>query len=143
MPSASPAYRSSLQQRRTFSRRRCARHFISLTVGLENFEILLKSLPADVAGMSIRDASQPVIVVTLPLHGLFAVDGSSVAPPSIDVGARVSRIVQACVSPSMRSVAERPIVSLLRRREGNRRPSFRKTLTVWHAEPTRENVSKK
>ncbi len=53
MSTTSPAYCPSLQQRRTFSRRRCARHLISLTVGLENLEILLESLPADVAGMSI------------------------------------------------------------------------------------------
>ena len=50
--------------------------------------------PADVAGMSIWDAGQPVIVVTLPLHGLFAVDGSSIAPPSVDVAAGVAWIVQ-------------------------------------------------
>src|ERR1700738_1864532 len=44
--------------------------------------------------MSIRDAGQPVIVVALPLHGLLAVDGSSIAPPSVHIGARVTWIVQ-------------------------------------------------
>ena len=29
------------------------------------------------------------------------------------------------------------------RREGKLRPSLRNTFTVWQAEPTRENVSKK
>ncbi len=43
--------------------------------------------------MGIRDTSQPVIVVT-PLQSLFAVDGSSIAPASIGVGAGVARIVQ-------------------------------------------------
>src|SRR5258708_1089065 len=94
MFTASPAHRPSLQQCRTFPRRRCTRRPIPLTIGLENLEILLELLPADVAGMSIRDAGQPVIVATLLLHGLLAVDGSSIAPPSVDVGARVARVVQ-------------------------------------------------
>jgi hypothetical protein len=33
------------------------------------------------------------------------------------------------------------VVALLRGREGKGRPSFRNTLTVWQADPTRENVS--
>jgi hypothetical protein len=42
MFAASSAHRSSLQERRTFPWRRRARHLISLTVGLENLEILLE-----------------------------------------------------------------------------------------------------
>src|SRR3974390_386007 len=93
MLAASPAHRPSLQECRTFPRRRCACHFISLTVGLENFEILAELLPADIAGMGIWDARQPFIVVT-PLHGLFTVDRSSIASPSVDVGAGVAWVVQ-------------------------------------------------
>ena len=39
--------------------------------------------------------------------------------------------------------AEAETVSLLCRREGNRRSSLRKVLTAWDAEQTREKVSKK
>jgi hypothetical protein len=92
MLAASAAHRPSLQERRTFPWRRRARHLISLTVGLENLEILLESLPADVAGMGIRDASQPVILVT-PLQGPFTVNGSSIAPPTIGVGASEAWVV--------------------------------------------------
>src|SRR6516164_7271059 len=70
-----------------------ARHFISLTVGLEDFEILLELLPADVAGMGIWDARQPVLLIT-PLQDLFTVDGSSIAPASVGVGAGVTWVVQ-------------------------------------------------
>ncbi|MET4519960.1 hypothetical protein ABIB81_009318 [Bradyrhizobium sp. I1.7.5] len=92
--------------------------------------------------MSIRDAGQPIIVVTFPLHGLLAVDGWSIEPPSIDVAAGVAWVVQ---DAYCRRCSQWPktVVWLLSRREGNRSASLRKALTVWHAETTRENVSKK
>ena len=63
-------------------------------VALEDSEILLKSLPTDVAGMSIRNASEPVAVLALSLDRLLAVDGPPVLPASVRVGSRISRIVQ-------------------------------------------------
>ena len=45
---------------------------------------------------------------------------------------------------AVEAVSGRKIVaSPLRKREGNRRPSFRNPFTVWLADPTRTNVAKK
>ena len=142
MPAASAAHRASLEQSRAFARRRCARQFVATAVGLEQSEILLISLPTDVAGMGVRNAGQPIAVVVLSLDRLLAVGCSPVPATSIRVGSRVSWIVSICASPSMRSAAGRRYA---RRggEMGNQGPSFRNTFTVWLAEPTRENVSKK
>jgi hypothetical protein len=94
MLAASPAHRPSLQQCRTLPRRRSARRFISLTVGLEDFEIVLELLPAHVARMGIGNARKPVIMFMLLLHGLLAVDDPSVAPPPVHIGAGVAWVVQ-------------------------------------------------
>ena len=56
--SAPAAYGASLQERRPFSRRRRARKFVRATVGFQNPEVFLKLLPTDIAGMSIRNASE-------------------------------------------------------------------------------------
>jgi hypothetical protein len=44
---------------------------------------------------------------------------------------------------AVEAVSGRNTVALPVRREGKPRPSLRNAFTVWHAEPTRENVSKK
>src|SRR5262249_8555681 len=92
--SASTTDGASLQQRRPFSRRRRARQFVSATIGLEDFEILLESLPTDIAGMSIRNASEPIIVFALSLDLLLAIESSPILPAPVYIGARVSWIVQ-------------------------------------------------
>src|SRR5215475_3759973 len=93
VPSASTADRAPLQQRSPFSRWRRTHHFISTPVTFEDFEIFLESLPTDVAGMSVRNASQPITVFTLSLDLLLAIDSPAIMPASVNVGARVSRIV--------------------------------------------------
>jgi len=94
MFTASLAHRPSLQESGALSRRRRARCVISSPVGLEDFEVLLKSFPSDVTGMGVRDISEPVIVVALLLYLLLAIQGAPIASPSVDVGARIARIVQ-------------------------------------------------
>jgi len=93
--------------------------------------------------MSIRDAGQPVIVATLLLHGLLAVDGSSIAPPSVDVGARVARVVKTRIAVDAFN-GEKTVISLLRRRDGNRKTFLAKGLDgLAMRSPRERNVSKK
>jgi hypothetical protein len=84
--SAPAAYCASLQERRPFSRRRRARQFVRATVGFQNPEVFLKLLPTDIAGMSIRNASEPIPLLPLFLDGPLAVSASSISPPSIHIG---------------------------------------------------------
>jgi hypothetical protein len=44
---------------------------------------------------------------------------------------------------AVEAVNGRKTVTLPRSRDGKPSPSLRNAFTVWHAEPTRENVSKK
>ena len=80
MSAASTTHRASLQQRCTFPRRGRSRQFVCPTVGREQLEILLILLPADVAGVSIRDAGEPFTVFVLTLDFLLAVDSSANRP---------------------------------------------------------------
>src|ERR1700730_977642 len=94
MSAASTTHRASLQQRCTFPRRGRSRQFVCSTVGREQLEILLILLPADVAGVSIRNAGEPFTVFVLTLDFLLAVDSSAIPPTSVGVGASVSWVVQ-------------------------------------------------
>src|SRR6266481_472885 len=51
-------------------------------------------LPANVAGMSIRNAGEPLTVLVLSLYLFRAVGSSSIPSTSIYVDARVTRVVQ-------------------------------------------------
>jgi len=51
-------------------------------------------LPADVAGVSTRNAVEPFTVLVFTLDFLLAVDSSAIAPASAGVGAHVSWVVQ-------------------------------------------------
>src|ERR1700733_4964034 len=92
--SAMAADGASLQQRRPFSRRRRARQFVRPAVSFQSSEVLLKLLPADIAGMSIRNAGKPIPLLPLLLDGPLAVSAPAVSSPSIHIGARVAWIVQ-------------------------------------------------
>lgn len=54
----------------------------------------MKPLPTDVAGMSIRNASEPVTELALPLNLFLSIESPPVLSASVRVGARISRIVQ-------------------------------------------------
>ena len=93
MPATTATDCAPLQQRCALPRRRRPGGFVSAAIRLEDFAVLLKLLPSDVAGMGIRDAGEPVIALTLPEH-LSPIGGSPVRPPAIDVGACITWIVQ-------------------------------------------------
>ena len=141
MSPTSPAHRASLQERHALSRRRGARHLISPAVALEDFEILLKLLPGDVAWMSVRETSEPIMAFA-PSQYLLPVSGSPVAAAAIHIGTGITWIVQHAYR---RRCGQRP--------ENRRIPVaqagwkakalLRNILTVWHADSTRANVSKK
>jgi hypothetical protein len=57
---------------------------VSATIGLEDFEILLKLLPGDVTGVGVRDAGEPVIAFALSQY-LLPISGSPIMPPTIGV----------------------------------------------------------
>src|SRR5438270_9367513 len=94
VPSAAATNSASLQQCRALPWRRGARQFVCATVIFEYLDILLKLLPTDVAGMSIRNASEPIPRLALPLDVLLAIESPPVLSAPVDVGARISRIAQ-------------------------------------------------
>ena len=119
---ASTADRATLQECRPFSRRRGSRQFVSATVGFKDVrEILLKLLPADVAGMGVRECRRAT-----PRSRAFAEtspcrQGPPVLSPTVDIGAGISRIVK---GPDRGRCRQRPedLVSPTRKREGNEGP---------------------
>src|SRR3954469_19755718 len=93
MSAASLTHRAPLQQGGPLSRWRRSSHLVSATIGLEDFEILLKLLPGDVTGVGVRDAGEPVIAFALSQY-LLSISGSPIMPPTIGVGPRITRVVQ-------------------------------------------------
>src|ERR1700761_6508753 len=83
MPAASTTYRTSLEQRRTLPWRLSARQFVSTAIGREQLKFLLILLPADVAGVGVWDASQPLPAVAFSHDVFLALRTSPVAPAPI------------------------------------------------------------
>lgn len=81
-------HRAALQQRCTFSRWRGARELVLPTVCLKELEVLLESIPGDVARVSVRDTCEPLVAVAGLLH-LHAV-GSAVVCSAIELMARLA-----------------------------------------------------
>jgi len=54
---------------------------------------VLKMLPSDIAGMGVWDAGEPVVAFALSEY-FFAVGGSPIMAPAVDVGAGIARIVK-------------------------------------------------
>src|SRR5437773_7807168 len=129
MPAASAAHRASLQQRRALTRRRSARQLVSPAIGLKQFEILLISLPTDVAWVSVWDAGEPVAGVVLSLDLFPAVGCSPIPAASVHIDACVSRLLKTRIAvhavSGWKTVTRPPV-----RRDGKLRPSLRNTLTV-------------
>ena len=90
VPAAAAAHGATLQQGGALARRRGARHFVSAPVGLEDLEIVLESLPADVARMRIGQTGEPLFGVPLALDLLPAIGRASIPSASVDVGAGVA-----------------------------------------------------
>ena len=84
-----------------------ARHFVSAPVGLEDLEIVLESLPADVARMRIGQTGEPLFGVPLALDLLPAIGRASIPSASVDVGAGVAGVVQHALSPRRPSAVGR------------------------------------
>src|SRR6202034_2420981 len=75
------------------ARWRSSRGVVTVTVGRQQPEILLISLPRDVAGVGARDAGEPIGARAL-LVGLLPVDRPPVGALAVRVGARVPRVAQ-------------------------------------------------
>src|SRR5207247_4909287 len=91
VPPATSAYRAALKQRRAFSRRGGTCHLVAAAIGLEDSQILLKTLPADIARMRIEDTRQPIPALVQTLDFLLAIGHSSIAAPAVGIGARIAR----------------------------------------------------
>ena len=91
--------------------------------------------------MSVRNAGEPITAVALSQF-LRPVSAPPIAPSAIRVGTRIAWIVQRAHRRRCGKRLEDRTMSSAKS-SGKPSASFRNTLTVWLAEPTRANVSKK
>lgn len=80
MVAALSAHGSPLKQRRALSRNGYACCVIALPVCLEDLQVLVVLIPADVPGVGVWDAGQPILLFARA-KGLLAIDGTAILSP--------------------------------------------------------------